>query len=76
MRTEELLNYADKCFKKGVIPKPLTSLSDTEVFKLCFNSLVTTGKAKTFVSNVAKLFLIYGCTVKQDANKVNFIITR
>ena len=71
----KIFDFTNKRLKKGIIPKPLTSIFDVNLFKYTFNNLNTTKKEqKTICKNIADYFQIFGFNVTMDNTKTNYII--
>lgn len=67
--------FTNKRFKKGIIPKPLKSVLDVNLFKYTYNNLLASRKEqKTINKNIANYFQRFGFNVTMDSTKTNYII--
>lgn len=71
----KIYDFTNKRIKKGIIPKPLESILDVNLFKYTYNNLLASQKEqKTIHKNIADYFQIFGFNVTTDSTKTNYII--
>lgn len=57
------------------LPAELKTMANLHSSRLLFNDIVQTGKGKTFIKEVVNFYQKNGAFIKQDKNKVNWIVS-